>query len=192
MKKAIIMLALLAIVPMVSSAEELSCPTGQKVESVLVSEGSPEIPATPAYDEYVFKGQWKGDYAKIGKNYIYIGHNLGAYDKVHHPATPGTPAVDPVYEDQCVDDPEYVPEEPLEPEEPSLPVEPEVKKEAPASRPGGRRHCGTDYTPSCEEWVKTLNSQISGVGGSVSPEEQIQSVLKQVLDILEKLLGSKL
>lgn len=182
------MIALIAAMPMVSSAEELSCPVGQKVESVLVSEGSPEIPGTPAYDEYVFKGQWKGDYAKIGNKYVYIGHNLGAYDKVHHDAVPGTPATDPVYEDQCVADPEYVPEEPSEPEEPA--PAPEAPKSTP--RPGGRRHCGTDYTPSCEEWVKTLNSQISGVGGSVSPEEQIQSVLKQVLDVLEKLLGSKL
>lgn len=183
MKKAIIMVALLAMIPMVSSAEELSCPVGQKVESVLVTPGTPEVPGTPAYDEYVFKGQWHGDYAKIGANYVYVGHNFGAYDKVHHDAVSGTPATDPVYEDQCVTDPEYVPEEPTQPSEPA--PTPEAPKATP--HPGGRRHCGTAFTPSCEEWVKTLNSQISGVGGSVSTEEQIQSVVSQLIVLIEKL-----
>ena len=108
MKKVFLLIAV-ALLPFTASAD-LVCPEGQMVESVLISEGSAEIPGTPAYDEYVFKGFHQGDYLKLGNgNYLFIGHNNGFYDKIHHEAIPSVPAVDPVYEDQCVADPNYVP-----------------------------------------------------------------------------------
>lgn len=108
MKKSIgLVLGLLMVLPIGASA--LTCPDGQMVESVLVTPGSPEIPAIAAWTEYVFVGSFHGDYIKIGPNYIQVSHNLGNYDKVVHAAIPAVPAVEPVYADQCVVDPNYIP-----------------------------------------------------------------------------------
>lgn len=148
MKKGIL-LGLLAVMLPFGASADLSCPVGEKVESVLVSEGIPSVPAVthieivvdaPAYDEYVFQGFHQGDYIKIGSNYFNVGHNNGFYDKVHHeavtheeividtPEVPGTPAV---YEDQCVTDPDYVP--------PSEEVTPTPEPETPAPAPAPKK-----------------------------------------------------
>lgn len=103
-----LVLALIVAMPSMASATSLTCPEGQMVESVLVTAGSPAIPAVPAWHEYVSVGWGHGDYVKVGQDYFHVSHNGGNYDKVTHPATPAVPAVDPVYADQCVTDPNYV------------------------------------------------------------------------------------
>lgn len=82
MKKYILLGLVFALIPFVSvKAETLTCEVGQKVESVLVT------PATPAVTEW----QW-----------VRVGWRWEWKEVVI------TPAVDAVYEDQCVVDTEYV------------------------------------------------------------------------------------
>lgn len=201
-----------ALVPFVSvKAETLTCEVGQKVESVLITPAVPAVPAvthtevvvdTPAWDEVIidtpaytscdYVGSPAGDYTNSSctatgpwwlEVYKKVDHPAVTHT-VHHeaithevvvidvPEVAGTPAV---YENQCVVDTSYVPPAPT--------PAPEPVKATP--HPGGRRHCGTINTPSCEVWIAELNAKISGV--PVDPQARLVELLKQVVGLLQKL-----
>jgi hypothetical protein len=210
-------LPLVFILPLGASA--LTCPEGQIVGSMVVSAAVPEVPAVthteivvdspawdetvidaPAYDEYVNVGQWHGDYAKIGSDYIFVGHNLGRYDKVHHDAvthvvhheavthevvivdTEAIPAVDPVYEDQCVSDPNYVAPTPK-------------KEETKSSQVGGGRHpVMTTSGWYCPQPLRADNDPMGYCAGKyvnsekeLSLSDRLESIKARLLQILSQL-----
>jgi hypothetical protein len=185
MKKIIIATAIFIGLPFMANAQVV-CPEGQISQSVIVSAGTPEVPAVThvvhhtEVKHYVaphFEGSWPHIHLVEGHWVI----DTPAYDETIIDA-PAVPAIDPVYENQCVADPNYT-----APTTDQIVQTPEAPKASP--HPGGRRHCGTINTPSCEVWIKNLNSQITG---SVDSKKQIQSVIKQALDLLEKLVRSKI
>ncbi len=184
MKKVYWIVGILVVVGLLwaftAKAEEITCPEGQVIESVLISEGSDEIPAV-THIEYRWRAnsnaswtQWSlTDNAPVWVS----GSNKQTKVVVDEEAIP---AVEAVYEDQCVVDEDYVPpvvEEPV--------VSTPVKKVESTPHPGGHRRCGTAFTPTCEEWVKTLGQP--AVGGIMSPQQQLLSYFHQLLSLLIQL-----
>jgi hypothetical protein len=164
----IVVLAIFFGVRIVSASEVLSCPVGQKVASVLVT---PEVPAVPAVTHLACPTSDSAYTSSSHKDCSrYMDHPIHAWryaDKVTIIDTPAVPAVPAVYADQCVTDTEYVAPAPT----PAPIVETQRQQ-------GGRRHCGTINTPTCEEWVKGI--------GTVSPQSQLIALLNQLIALLQK------
>ena len=203
--KKIFAIALLSFAPfMVHADEPLQCPEGQIVESVLVDEGT-EYQA--AYDEYVFVGHKNGFWIHLGNGtYLKLPAKLGNYNKVHHDEVPAT---DPVYEDQCVDDPEYqAPEEENNNEEEEQPEEETNNggsEESPSTSGGGGS--AAQYEPcmvddirgNCPEFFRgaelehwdLFKGPVVGNGTIVdeSAMQNIISLFNRILDMFEEIMG---
>lgn len=210
--KKIFAIALLSFAPfMVNADEPLQCPEGQIVESVLVEEGT-EYQA--AYDEYVFVGHKNGFWIHLGNgNYLKLPAKLGNYNKVHHDEVPAT---DPVYEDQCVDDPEYQAPEEEEEEENNNENEEEQQQEEENNNGGGSEESSSNsgsggstaqYEPcmvddirgNCPEFFRGAELEhwdlykgpVTGNGTVVNnvAMQNIISLFNRILDMFEEIMG---
>lgn len=160
--KLIVLVAVIAIIlgafVLRSEASTLECPVGQVLQE--------EISHTEKEVEYVYKGFNKGDYIKIGSHYIYVGHNKGFYDK----EVTETVVID--QEEECVEDPNYVPE---------APQSEDKDKDEVKSKKGGSSiiWCSATRTEFCKPRAETF-------GNTQTLEEQKIELISKIVALLQQ------